>query len=98
MQSTRSVSCMRRHFTIHNSENDCIVRIVTEMPDAGEMRLLLGGKAKNITLSDGVLYHRAQDNNLPQNFAATSIIEGEGHTQKIFGNVIIIAQNGLHIV
>ena len=86
---------MPNHFTIYNSMNDCIVRIVTEKPTASEMRLILGGKPDHIVMSAGLMYFRSDDWGLPENHAANAILEVEGDESRIHGNVIIIARNGL---
>ena len=87
---------MRKHFTIHNSHNDCIVRIYEDKPDASVFRLILGGKPEHIVMRSGVMYFRDDDWGLPTNHAANAILNDEGEDMKIFGNVIIIARNGLH--
>jgi len=81
--------------TIYSSENDCIVRIASKKPDASSMRLLIGGKPDKIVIRGGAMYYRDDDWGLPLNHAATTILEGEESYQKIYGNVVIVARNGL---
>lgn len=86
---------MSQTFTIHNSENDCVVRITKVKPDASTMRLLVGAKTKRIVMTGGTMFYRSDSRGLPLNHAAVSILEGDGSDEKIYGNVVIIAQNGL---
>ena len=86
------------HFTIYNSKNNCFVRIVTEKPDDDVMELILGGEKARMVMSAGIMYFRRNQLGLPINYAAVSIMEGEGSDDLICGNVIIIARNGLQTV